>query len=344
MVRRCSIVSYIVMGAYYKPQKHRATIDTLVDTSIDTLVDTSIDTSIDTSSDPTGSPSIDTDGLEADHDSSTNESIDAEESHTGTGLYRGATHTPLPLFRSTHSNEKRLICFSAINKEPCNYAHHCTYAHTLDEQVIDADKMFLYQVILDSNLKDFITLGGFRVDGILKNLLSMTRLCENCIKGSCTGGYNCRSGVCDPFLKLCRGDLLAGGCENETVEIPINAAILAKLEAPDFNPCTRYTGCVNGHHLTLRGLQPYYRYVHQQEVSKKNKYQSTRYIDIDPISRVFRTHNTTDLVDSNSGESESTTDEEISALFQGGDLYDLESDRNTYLPTDTSLDSNWLLE
>ncbi|CAH6420178.1 Hypothetical protein MVR_LOCUS56 [uncultured virus] len=310
-------------SGFYKPQKHRSLIDTCVDDSIDTPSDPfeslSIDMDENTDEHESLADSIDAEGFEG----QTELDIEGLEGQGGIALYRGATHTPL--FRSTHSNEKRLICFSAINKEPCNYAHHCTYAHTLDEQIIDGDKMFLYQVILDHNLKDFTTLGGFRIDSILKNLLSMTRLCENCIKGSCTGGYNCRSGVCDPFLKLCRGDLLAGGCENETVEISINTAILAKLEATDFTPCSQYIGCVNGHHLTLRGLIPYYRYIHQQEVSKKNKYQSTRYIDIDPINRVFRAHNTTDLVDSNSGESESTTDEEISAMFQGG----------------TSMDSDW---
>lgn len=213
-------------------------------------------------------------------------------------------------------NEKRLICFSVINKEECNYGQYCTYAHNLNEQVIDKDKLFMYRIVLDSKLNNYQE-SGKCVDVILRDLLFMTHVCKNCVKSNCTGGFNCRSGVCDPFLKLCKNDLLTGECVNSIINITPNHDIINKLVGDNFEPCTEYKGCINGHHLTSRGLQPYYKYIHQQENTRKNMYKSIRYINLDPISRLFRVKNSSCL-NNISDESESTTDEEINDIFKTG--------------------------
>lgn len=187
-------------------------------------------------------------------------------------------------YRPTHSNEKRLVCFSIINNESCIYGYNCTYAHSLDEQIVDPDKKFIYEIVLDQTLMNFFSITNPKTDEIYKQLLFLTHLCEKCVGKKCTGGYNCRNGVCNPSLKLCKNDLLTGECLNKVVEIEIDPLTLKKIKV---DKCV-YRGCINGHHLTDRGLVPYYKYIHQRENSRKNKYQSVRYIDVHPLSKVFK--------------------------------------------------------
>ena len=169
-----------------------------------------------------------------------------------------STHIYSIPYRPTHSNQKRLICFSTINNETCTYGTNCTYAHCIDEQVIDWDKKFIYQIIFDKDLMNFYSLTNPNTDNIFKQLLFMTNLCDKCLINKCTGGYNCRNGVCDTSLKICKNDLLTGECLNKIKNIDINQTILNKLRGDDFNECENYEGCLNGHHLSLRGLLPYY--------------------------------------------------------------------------------------
>lgn len=211
-------------------------------------------------------------------------------------------------FRPSHSNEKRLICFSTLNNEKCCYGNYCTYAHTLAEQVIDDDKKFIYQIILDTKLMDFFSMTNPKTDEIYSNLLFLSQLCVNCKAKKCTGGFNCRNGACDISLKICKNDLLTGECLNKIVDIPVDKSIINKLSYDTFSPDNKYVGCINGHHLTKRGLVPYYKFVHQKENSRKNKYQSVRYIDIAPLGRIFRNN----IYDSDS----ESTDEEINSWFQ----------------------------
>jgi hypothetical protein len=229
------------------------------------------------------------------------------------------THIYTVPFKPTHCNEKRLICFSTINGEKCSYGLNCTYAHSFNEQVIDEEKSFIYQIILDKNLMNFFSMTNPKTDEIYKQLLFMTHVCDNCSINKCTGGYNCRNGVCDVSLKLCKNDLLTGECLNKIVDLVVNESTINKLKTNNFESCTVYKGCINGHHLTQRNLTPYYKYIHKKENSKKNKYQSVRYIDINPLNRVFRTDNEYEKYNYNNksdNESDSSTDEEINSWFQ----------------------------
>lgn len=211
-------------------------------------------------------------------------------------------------YNPTFSQKKRLICFSVINKTKCNYQEKCIYAHSLEEQYVDEDKFFFYQIVLDKNLMNFFSLTNPKTDDIYQCLFLFTQICNKCLTNKCTGGFNCRNGICHPSLKICRNDFLTGQCSNNIVKIEIDNRIIHKFEKNEFTRCNEYTGCSNGHHLTSRNLMPYYKYKHILENSKKNKYQSVRYIDINPLNRIF--NSTRNLSDS-----DESTDEEISEWF-----------------------------
>ena len=140
------------------------------------------------------------------NDSDEEINIELTDYHNGTEH----THTfPVP-FNYNYHNEKRLICFSVINNDQCHYGLNCTYAHSKNEQKVDDDKKYIYQIILDKKLMNFFSMTNPKTEEIYKNLLFLTQICEKCINNKCTGGYNCRNGVCDTAIKICKNDLLTG--------------------------------------------------------------------------------------------------------------------------------------
>jgi hypothetical protein len=216
-------------------------------------------------------------------------------------------------------NEKRLLCFSVLNNQICSFRNKCTYAHDLDEQIIDIDRKFVYQIVLDNNLMDFFSITNPKTDEIYKALLLMTQVCDNCINGRCTGGYNCKHGVLDTSLKLCKNDLMMGECINKIQTINVNPLIFEKID--NITKSTEYKGCLNGHHLTFRGFLPYYKFLNTKEKSKKNSYQSTRYIDINSILKFCENNNNVQndsFIKPKFGneENSSTSDEELNELFR----------------------------
>lgn len=225
-----------------------------------------------------------------------------------------STHIYTVPYKPTHCNEKRLLCYTVINNSVCEYGSKCAYAHSMNDQIIDEDRKFIYQILLDKNLMNFFSITNPKTNEIYKHLLFLTNICSYCIKKTCTGGYNCKHGVCDSSLKLCKNDLYTGECINKTFDINVHPDIINKMHTDGFIFCDHYRGCINGHHLSDRGLIPYYKYVHQQESSKKNKYHSVRYIDLDPLTRIFRYKD--NITNDYANDSESSTDEEVNSWFQ----------------------------
>lgn len=257
------------------------------------------------------------------------------------------THIYSVPYRPTHCNRKRLICFSMINNEDCCYGDNCTYAHSLKEQIIDDDKKFLYKIVLDKNLMNFFSLTNPKTDEIYKQLLFLTHLCENCVRNKCTGGYNCRYGVCINSLKLCKNDLLTGECLNKVIDIPIEPIIEDKMKDEDITFNNIYKGCINGHHLSERNLLPYYKYIHKKENTRKNRYESSRYIDINQINKIFRGNNNNTVVIGNkldNSDTDSSTDEEISGWFKKRVTLNTsdENDENTENNDSSDNDNSWL--
>lgn len=221
---------------------------------------------------------------------------------------------------SIYSNKKRLLCFSVINGKYCNYGNHCTFAHTLSEQVINIEKFYIYQIILDKNLMNFFSLTNPKTDEIYKQLLFFTHICSKCISSKCMGGYNCKFGTHSPCLKICKNDLLTGECINKPLNISVDESVLNKIDIPT-KPIV-YGGCINGHHLTKRNLIPYYKYVNQKELSKKTTYQSVRHINLDRMRALLET-NTKKPVCEKSSES---TDDEINQWFKADDCSSISSE------------------
>lgn len=242
-------------------------------------------------------------------------------------------------------NEKRLICFSVIKNQACNYGEQCTYAHSLYEQKIDDDKKFIYQIIFDKNLMNICSITNPKIEEIYRNLLFMTNICNDCKNMTCTGGFNCRNGVCHESIKICKNDLLTGECLNKTIELQCSDDIIDKFRNDEFERCTNYKGCINGHHLTTRNLVPYYKYIHQKENSRKYKYQSVRYIDINPIYRLLQNDNgrynnaCSYVYNQISDESESSTDDEVNNWFSHR-LYESSDDDGNKLDNKDEIDDN----
>lgn len=224
-------------------------------------------------------------------------------------------------FNPIFENEKRLLCYSIIHQTPCPYQDKCTYAHSLAEQRIDNDRLVLYQIILDAELMNFNSETNLKKEEMYKNLLFSTHVCDKCTASRCTGGYNCRNGIFDTTLKICRNDLMTGECLNKINKINIKPEILDNIKDITIPPF--YEGCMNGHHLSCRGLLPYYKYVHYKDQSTKNEYQSVRYIDLQSAYRYFKSDENNTYATTES--SDSSTDEEISELFRkykDSDLFD----------------------
>lgn len=214
-------------------------------------------------------------------------------------------------YRPIYSSEKRLICFSIINKSECNYNNNCTYAHSVSEQKIDEDRLFSYKIIFDENVMNFVPEDNSKVDDTYRNLLLSTTICSKCLGNSCTGGYNCRNGIYHPSIKVCKSDLLTGDCVNNETEIIVDEAILNKIGCT----ASKYIGCANGHHLTKRGLVPYYTYVHQSESSKRKTYNSTRIIQ--PMYMYE-----TPFKDQSEDSLTTSSDEEINSWFKENNFND----------------------
>jgi hypothetical protein len=49
----------------------------------------------------------------------------------------------------------------------------------------------------------------------MKDLLTYTKLCQNCINNKCTGGYNCKFGACLEKFVICYDDLNYGYCNTD---------------------------------------------------------------------------------------------------------------------------------
>lgn len=124
-------------------------------------------------------------------------------------------------------NKKKLLCNNVITNRSCGYNNKCMYAHSLEEQQIDVIRKAAYDILFSSsdlsniNFQENITL--------YKSLKELTKLCD---RQYCTGGYNCKHGICgNKKYQICIKDLEYGDCNNQNCN------------------------CV---HLTKRGLKPYY--------------------------------------------------------------------------------------
>ena len=108
-------------------------------------------------------------------------------------------------------NVKKMLCNNVLISDECHYGDKCMYAHSLSEQNLDPVRKKAYDIIMG---KETIS---YKPDKELgKTLLQLTKICEECNKNKCSGGYNCKYGVIDKKYQICADDLRYGICYNAT--------------------------------------------------------------------------------------------------------------------------------
>lgn len=130
-------------------------------------------------------------------------------------------------FDRKQDNYKKILCKNINSIGKCIYMNKCLYAHSLEDQNVDSIRAIAYNMIKkDMDLSNI----DLTTDKLLYNtLLSLSKLCQQCEEGICTGGYNCKHGACDKIYVVCQIDLNKGTCTGDCGKI----------------------------HLTKRGLVPY---------------------------------------------------------------------------------------
>lgn len=241
-----------------------------------------------------------------DESNNSSSSSDATSDEIDIDLYVRDTNGKMQIqpIKKLLSKKNRLICFSSINKKECTYGKDCIYAHSLEEQHIDFDKLFSYQIILDENLMDYYSITNPNMINIYRKIMILTNICDSALANKCSGGYNCKYGTHAQCLKVCKNDFLMGDCLNKIIRINIDPVINKKIT--NIKLCQEYIGCINGHHLTSRGFVPYYKFSHEKEKQSRNKFISHKCIDLDDVSRMINRAVITDV---------SSSDDEINEIL-----------------------------
>ncbi len=167
--------------------------------------------------------------------------------------------------------EKKMLCISIlksqsnINIESCMYGNKCSYAHSILDQRIETKREEYYKIMFDKNN----TIKNINKD-LFKELNILCDICDECYNDVCQGGLNCKKGVYRKYFKICRNDFY-GNCINTLTEINIDRTLI-KTILPSITLEDHYLGCINGHHLSERGI---YR---EKEIENENKIRLVRII------------------------------------------------------------------
>jgi hypothetical protein len=116
-------------------------------------------------------------------------------------------------YQRANENLKKILCKNIINEGKCIYGAKCLYAHSLDDQNIDRNREIAYQMIKKDDELSHINLS--KNDKLYNSLITLSKLCEKCEKGECTGGYNCKYGACKSTFVVCLVDLNKGTCNEK---------------------------------------------------------------------------------------------------------------------------------
>ena len=129
--------------------------------------------------------------------------------------------------RSRNENYKKILCKNINNVGKCIYNNKCLYAHSLEEQNVESIRIVAYDIIKKDD--DLSQIDLSKNKHLYNNLLSLTKECQQCLDGKCTGGYNCKHGACERKHVVCQTDLNKGTCDGTCEKV----------------------------HLTQKGLVPY---------------------------------------------------------------------------------------
>lgn len=125
-------------------------------------------------------------------------------------------------------NLKTIICRNIISSGECCYGSKCMYAHKLDEQNIDGDRKFAYEILMSN--EDLSGINLQKNHSLYKSLVGLTTICELCIQNKCTGGYNCKFGACLKKYHICKKDLDYGDCSVNCGKVHLTKRNLKPLQ------------------------------------------------------------------------------------------------------------------
>ena len=149
-------------------------------------------------------------------------------------------------YKMEKPNKKRILCYNILhNPNSCKYGTKCDYAHGLADQIIDPIRDKVYNM-LKENI-DMTSIDLIHDKELYNTLIVLTRVCKECSKNLCTGGYNCRIGALNEKYRICYDDMMFGTCSR--------------------GEC-KYI------HLTNKGLKPY---IIQKKIHK-NKFMTNKFM------------------------------------------------------------------
>lgn len=137
-------------------------------------------------------------------------------------------------YKIQHETMKKMLCNNILVHGECNYGDKCMYAHSVEQQNVDPIRKKAYNIIMD---REKISTKPDKELG--RTLLQLTKVCEECVKNKCPGGYNCKYGAFDKKYQICSDDLRYGICYNPSCNnihltnkglIPLNANNNNKIE------------------------------------------------------------------------------------------------------------------
>ena len=109
-------------------------------------------------------------------------------------------------------NKKTILCINILTNGSCGYNDKCLYAHSYSEQKIEPTRKYIYDILNNTNKLDI----DLSVDNkLLKAMTVFTKVCRECEKNNCSGGYNCKYGAINSNYQICYKDLYYGVCENQ---------------------------------------------------------------------------------------------------------------------------------
>lgn len=111
-------------------------------------------------------------------------------------------------------NTKKMLCFNILNGRNCCYGKKCMYAHNLEEQKIEPIRERVYNIIQTS--KNLATIDLIMDCQLFDTMLQLTRICPQCSRNDCPGGYNCRNGAINNSYRICYDDLIYGTCKKSS--------------------------------------------------------------------------------------------------------------------------------
>jgi len=154
-----------------------------------------------------------------------------------------------------NNNVKRVLCYNNLIGKGCHYGATCMYAHNLDDQKIDKERVDAYTIL--QGTFDLSHINIYDNEHLYKTFVKLSDICPKCIKNHCPGGYNCKYGTFSKKYQICLSDLRYGTCNTSYCQLQ---------------------------HLTHRNLMPYYIQKNKSNSIFLKSNSDNNKIDVDDVS------------------------------------------------------------